>query len=648
MMKPRGRFAVRVALMLFAMLGDPATGRAQVTPFAVQLYSANAPPATPGLTDLPLLSSVTQHGITWTFEQPTRVGRFVNGDFYVVGAVTVTAIDPLPTAGNGRHGSMLDILPNLQRSGFDDRETAGRYDETLRVYPPIALTPGHKLVSSRSAASPLPAVMRPGDTSESPVASISILTSVDAPQPPDAFRPSYADTSNTVYLSRQLQRQVLPRLAPVANVPPLSEFEDYLQRPWVDSVFFSFDVPAEYMASYGRENGYVMGFAGLLLTLDFSDAEKEPLLVYLVQYGIDLFGLVQAGHDGWNAHGGHGSGRKFPILLAGTLLQQPAMQQISANFGEDMQTIWVSETLPAGTFSQTWHHPPQLVAYAGHMGLDGESANPGWGPYEHLAPAQWVSNYPGEDYRRCCTSVCWVGQALAARLIPGLMASWSHPQFFAYVDRWMTVTEASEDLAAIEAAWGASYDIDFQQGQAWRILSGGGYYTDWRRFVDEMWAAYRDLTPADAGTPDSSALDSVSADSNTPDSALADRQIVDTSSRDHALLDAAAVDVDQLDGVTGDRTPLDVAVLDSAAIDAALVDAGRSDSVKPTVIASGCACTMGTTSGNAWAGLLAWSAVVVAWRRRGDRADLGLRRGNAGVLHRAEITRRSISGARQA
>ena len=72
-----------------------------VDPFAVQLYEAGDPPATPALTDLPELSSVTQHGITWTFAAPARVGRFVNGDYYVVGETTISAIDPEPTTGQG-------------------------------------------------------------------------------------------------------------------------------------------------------------------------------------------------------------------------------------------------------------------------------------------------------------------------------------------------------------------------------------------------------------------------------------------------------------------------------------------------------------------------------------------------------------------
>jgi len=51
---------------------------------------ANAPP-TPKIDDLPLKESVSQYGITWTFEQPARVGMFINGDWYVVGPVTIKA-----------------------------------------------------------------------------------------------------------------------------------------------------------------------------------------------------------------------------------------------------------------------------------------------------------------------------------------------------------------------------------------------------------------------------------------------------------------------------------------------------------------------------------------------------------------------------
>jgi len=456
--------------------------------YPVPVYTAAAPPPTPALTNLPLMTQISQEGITWTFSQPQRVGRFVNGDYYVVGPATIVDIEPPAT--NGMNGSMLNIQVNIQQSGFDSRILSGRYNPALGVYPPITLNPGNELVSSRSAPSNLSCVMRPDDVSDSPVASVSILTSVPAPLPPDAFRPSYAQGATNIYFSRNLQRQLLPTLPPVRDVPPLSEFEGYLQRPWIDSVFFNFDVPAEYMVSYGREGGYLMSFASLLLTLNFTPAQKEPLLVYMVQYGIDLYGLVQEGHSGWPAWGGYGHGRKLPIVLAGLMLNQPQMTSVQSQFGEDMQTIWVTQTPPAGTYTQSWQSVPQTVVYGGHVGINGNSVNPGWGPYEHLPPTQWV-NTIGEEYRRCCTSVCWIGEALFARLIPGMQAAWNHPQFFAYADRWMFVPDAAADLAAIQTATGLVIDSDFYQGQSWKVLSGGGYHTGYVAFADEMWAAYR-------------------------------------------------------------------------------------------------------------------------------------------------------------
>ncbi len=42
---------------------------------------------------------VSQHGVTWKFDREVPVGKFVNGDYYVVGPVTVVEIDPASVAG---------------------------------------------------------------------------------------------------------------------------------------------------------------------------------------------------------------------------------------------------------------------------------------------------------------------------------------------------------------------------------------------------------------------------------------------------------------------------------------------------------------------------------------------------------------------
>ena len=63
---------------------------------AVTIHTPENAAPRPAPEALPLRESVSQHGITWTFAEPARVGRFVTGDWYVVGPVRIVAIDPAP------------------------------------------------------------------------------------------------------------------------------------------------------------------------------------------------------------------------------------------------------------------------------------------------------------------------------------------------------------------------------------------------------------------------------------------------------------------------------------------------------------------------------------------------------------------------
>ena len=450
--------ALLVGMAVPAAIADPASQEAAAGP-SVRVYTKRNAPRRPSVASLPKRQSVEKDGITWTLAKAAPVGRFITGDYYVVGAVTVTAISPAPA--NGRNGSVKNVPPVDDETGFDSRTDANRYESRLSVRLPVQLAPGDSLVSSIS-------VDRVGATKRwlfdkstgSPVKSISILTSVAKPQPADAFRPSYAGRS-PIYYSRNLKRSLLRRLARVPDAPTLADYEQHFRRPWVDSLLFNFDTPVDYMPDYSREIARAVGIAGLLLNLNFTPRQKEPLLVYLTQYGIDLSGLVRKGHPGWPAHGGHGSGRKFPILFAGTLLGNKTMTRPKTAFGEDMQTI----------FGNGWTGAKAL--YAGHYGVKGEGE---FGPYEHLQPRNWPGDL-GETYRRCCTSAAWIGEALAARLIRGIRVAWNHPAFFAYADRWMTEDD-SQALATIRAQTGDDY-------------SGIRQRKAWDSFVTNMWRRYR-------------------------------------------------------------------------------------------------------------------------------------------------------------
>jgi Bacterial Ig-like domain (group 2) len=448
-------------------------------------------------------SAITKDGITWTFSQPVPVGQFVTGDYYVVGPVTVTAIDPPPTTSSPYENGSVANLPTANgKSGFDSRLNDGTdeswwFDASLRSYPPITLKPGDTLVSSISLAQihSLPEVMRASDKSASPVSSVSVLTVVSAAPSADAFRPSYCDRNETLYHAGALQRSLLPSLTPPnpSGTPTLAQFETLYRRPWIDTNAFLFDAPAEYMPSYGQHIAFADSYASLLLMLNFSAAQKVDLTNYFVQYGIDLYGCLQAGY-GWPAFGGHRSGRKLPIVFAGVLLNDDGMKNASATypnqFGEDMQTVYVNQ-IP-GNYTQAWQGA--TVIYGGHYGVktDGTPVSAGlYGPYEQLQPVNWPlingNEQLGEAYRRCCTSVSWVGEALTVHLMHAENV-WNYPAFFDYVDRWMTEDD-TQAVADIKTQTGFDYSADWdRQGQTRFWLQGEfPQYT----FIDDMWNAYR-------------------------------------------------------------------------------------------------------------------------------------------------------------
>jgi hypothetical protein len=101
------------------------------------------------LADLPLLDKISIDGITWSFGQKVPVGRFVNGDYYVVGGVTVASVFPAPTSE--RNGSVVNLPVNSQEaSGFDSRVSSNRYRVNLRADFPLIMKPGDALISSIS------------------------------------------------------------------------------------------------------------------------------------------------------------------------------------------------------------------------------------------------------------------------------------------------------------------------------------------------------------------------------------------------------------------------------------------------------------------------------------------------------------------
>jgi hypothetical protein len=468
----------------------------------VVMYTKDKPPATPKLEDLPLKESVSQYGITWTFDKPARVGQFVNGDWYVVGPATVKAIDPKSLYGNEIPEAELDSrdkdhpVDQWVRNGFMlnppaamkvsyDSGVRNWFDPLLIQKLPVAMKPGDSLVSTISMPKGL--VLKPqlwqsverGVEDSTPIRTAAVLTCVDKPLPPDAFRPAFCDRQAKIYLSRDLKREMLPTAAAAKSTPDIGLYVRFTQRPWVGTGFFGFEGPVENMPQYGREYGRVVGICALLLCTDLKPEQKESLLIDFVQVGIDLGGMIRSGHPGWEGFGGHGSGRKLPIVFAGLLLGDEQLANINrsfpkAHFGEDEQTA----------YGDCW--TGAKAVFTGHRAIDEATgiARPTTGPYEQKQPSEWTrSDRMSEAYRHTA-SFGWVGQALALRLLKAEKA-WGHDPFFDYVDRWMFEKD-DESVKAIKEATGQDHSADWErQGQAWDD------------FVNDMWAAHR----TDPGMP---------------------------------------------------------------------------------------------------------------------------------------------------
>ncbi len=430
---------------------------------------------------------ISQYGITWEFDKPMQTGQFITGDWWVIGPVTIIKITPAPGAvasGNSnirinhwndtslkpdtamRNGSMIVLKAGYKQS-YDSR--AGSFDAAGSVKLPLKLETNLSLISSISNDT-FPVdhfcknIMWDGEKKvQTVMKTAAVLTCLNEVPSKDAFRPPYAGNIKPIFHQGDIQWKLLPKLKPVGDVPSWEEFERYFERPWLDHLISWSQqelVPNENQPNYGREYARLVSIASLMLSLDVPKEQKEKLTIELIQLGIDLNGLAMAGGS-WNEGGGHSSGRKWPILFASLMLNNPELTELpeSAFFQEDTQTYYGK-----GWFGQDvlW----QMITHHGKRDT-----------YEEKPPERWEKwDKTSESYRNCCTAVAWTGTALAARYMKAIQL-WGHDAHFDYVDRWMR-----EDDPYREA-----------RGKQPRPKSET---TTFDPFVTQMWKAYRPDAPA--------------------------------------------------------------------------------------------------------------------------------------------------------
>lgn len=415
-------------------------------------------------------NSISQYGITWFFEEEVEYGQFVNGDYWVVGPVSIIYISPRSENVSGRtiNGSEINPDPRGKTQGYDSSMSYNTYDNNLNVSldisssNPLIINNTASLVSTISAESP-------GNTPQLRVA--AVLTILSSTPPERSFRPPFVGINKSIEFSEtNINYNLLENLDPPLNGnPSWNNADTWFNHVWLDyrgGVGGRMFHPTENMPNYGRDMASRIGEAALMLNLNYSNEIKKNLLIGFLQYGIDLWGVIETGSHGWPQDGGHGGGRKFPILFAGFLLDSGNMMNIGNMteyyynyatgpvFGEDQTTIYLSEeeakryiNSDTGLYPTNNEHRNYSDAYYNetdwtYINANGKVGLPEYSKwYSSNYQGRWISRRIDASYRQCCHANGFTGFVLAVHIMD-LKNLWNHDALFDYIDRyieWATI-----------------------------------------------------------------------------------------------------------------------------------------------------------------------------------------------------------------
>jgi hypothetical protein len=421
-------------------------------------------------------TSVSRLGFTWVFSEDRPVGQFANGDWWVVGPVTITQItpsDPTPNDAEDTHGTMINPPLGLV-NGWDSRikyaSAPTGYNPSLNIAKrlPYTVKPGSSVCSVKS--------FEARATIDNPqLEELAVLTVLASAPPSGSFRPPLMGTDKTVkWNESQLNYGVLKSLPPVVGTPPLATVTGYFERPWVEKedgwlgrYFHPWNNhPFQNrgtVGTYGREMAHTAADGLLSLQLNYTNSQKRLLLVRMVQAGIDIYGTARLGGY-WGDGGGHNQGRKMVLLLAGLVLNDAEMLAY-ANAGkykifqEDHQTFYVTQADVNRTLEPVNGRPVE--------------------PYltSDIGMPEWAINYKDQPNRsnkrwdapyRNVAGPCTVGHVLTARIMK-VESLWNHQVTFDYYDRFYQIDKSKSSYAT-----NAIQPFVLNMWEAYRGGGGGG------------------------------------------------------------------------------------------------------------------------------------------------------------------------------
>jgi hypothetical protein len=374
--------------------------------------------------DIVMRSSISQYGITWTFDKQYQTGQFANGDYWVMGPVKITRITP--DYSGGHNGWEVNPVPGYSQ-GFDSG--CGGFKSSLIPSLPYTANAGESIVKSVKSSGG-------GRDERICLSNAGVLTVVSSPPPGNGasvFRPPYVGDDKPYYHVSTLKTYLLPSLAPAgSNVPSFSSLEKRYKQVQLDHGMGEMGRwlhPYSYMPDYGSDIAQENGDAALRLMLNDPPSSKKPLLLGYVQYGIDLYAMVWNGQT-WPDGGGHRPGQILPLAFAAVMLdnqQMKATLQGVTFLEEDKYLTYstrINKVLYGRTEGEDSYWQTVMTDNGGRSKAD---------PYGYIDGGP----YPGGRYQMCCTSQPFKGEALAFHLMPSMKSVHNVDKLLKYADRWV-------------------------------------------------------------------------------------------------------------------------------------------------------------------------------------------------------------------
>jgi len=370
--------------------------------------------------------SITQWGITWTFDGEYEYGQFANGDYWVLGPVTITRIQP---EYDGRHNGW-EVNPAVGTShGFDSGcKNGGFNSRKVPVLPYTSRAPIESIVKVISSGRAQPCVK-----------TAAVLTVVDR-IPPDngrtVFRPPYTGTIKPFYQIDDLKANLLPSYKSVGLAPSIAAVRDsfrYFRLEHLTSPALRDLRPSDAMENYSPKNAPGNHEAIIRMMLSDSFENKLPALIKLVQHGIDkCYAIIQ----GWivASADGHDPGHRIIAAFAATLLDIEEAKSALVNAGKFHEDIaYVIGENTSGS-DALWGVRSTESQYWGYIrGLGGNRSNRD--PYGYID-----GGLCGEEYQ-LIVAQSHKGSILATHLMPSLKRAWNPDKWEItanYVDRWVS------------------------------------------------------------------------------------------------------------------------------------------------------------------------------------------------------------------